>query len=108
MPDGVTLPGWPLLMQERTAARYLDLSVRDFRAAVAAGVLPPPRELHPTLGHRWHRAEIEASTARTWGLDRLGAGGHDGRAAARAALDAYQPPTKTRRAPALRPGRAPA
>jgi hypothetical protein len=98
-------PSLLLLLDEAGAARAVTATVRDFRAAVKAGALPPGRAI-PGLGLRWHRAELEAVTARLYGLDRLADAQQDGRETARAALDAYQPPTKARRAPALRPGPA--
>ena len=98
-----SLPGWPLLMDERTAAAFLSSNVRDFRAAVAAGVLPKHRTMHERLGPLWHRAELEAVAARFWGLDRLSPANQDGARTAQEALDAFTPPAPARRTPAVRP-----
>ncbi len=121
MPDGGgTSPGWPLLMTAATAARFVGMPARDFRAAVAAGLVPAGRTAVQLaeagllradraasladLGPIWHRAEIETHTAHLWGLD--------GRAAVaqahldatlRETIDAFDP---TARAPAARHGGA--
>ena len=46
----------PLFASEATAAKALDLAVKDFRALVASGTLPRPRMIgdHP----RWDLAEL--------------------------------------------------
>jgi hypothetical protein len=121
MADGAGVPsGWPLLMTATMAARFVGMTARDFRAAVAAGLVPAGRtaadlagagllraDRAPALegiGPLWHRAEIETHTAHLWGLD--------GRAAVaqahldatlRETIDAFDP---TARAPAARHGGA--
>ena len=109
MPDGSLFPSWPLLLDERTAARFLSLALRDFRAAVEAGLMPAGRTpaslcraglVEParaarlaTLGPLWHRAELEARAAALYGLDGQAAVGQaDRKTAAREALDAFTVP----------------
>lgn len=117
MPDGAILPAtWPLLMDERTAARMLSLALRDFRVAVEVGLLPVGRTpadfaraglIDPaaaarlaTLGPLWHRAEIEARAATLYGLEGQARVGQAARAAAaREALDDYTPPRRPARPP---------
>jgi hypothetical protein len=54
---------WPLLMDLATACAFLGYTRAQFRALVAAGLLPPPRE--PVPGKpQWHRVEVELATAR--------------------------------------------
>jgi hypothetical protein len=119
MPDGYLAPiGPPLLMDERTAARFVSMTPRDFRVAVSAGLLPAPRApadfasaglITPaqaarlaTLRPLWHRLEIEARLAHLFGLEGQARFGQAHRkAAAREALDAYTPPGSA----ALRPAR---
>lgn len=114
MPDGSLMsPGWPLLMSERTAARMCDMTLRNFRLAVQAGLLPAgrtPQDLHRAglvpaevaarlagLGPLWHRAEIETRAAALWGLEGQARFVQADRArAAQDALDAYQPRARSR------------
>lgn len=108
MPDGAALPGWPLLMDAATAARFVCMTPRDFRAAVTAGLLPAGRTaadlagagLIPAdraaclagLGAIWHRGEIEARAAHLFGLEgRATVTLTQARHTAREALDAYDP-----------------
>ncbi|WP_191085662.1 hypothetical protein [Roseococcus microcysteis] len=119
MPDGHHPPAWPLLLDEAGAARFLSMSQRDFRAALAAGLVPAGRRpsdmaaaglLDPahaarlaTLGPLWHRGEIEAHAARLWGLEGQGSVGQaTARITALDALHAFQPP-RTRPARAATP-----
>jgi hypothetical protein len=121
MPDGVVMAGPPLLMDERTAARFCCMSLRDYRLAVQVGLLPAGRiptdfaraglldaghaARLATLGPLWHRAEIEARAATLWGLEGEARFGQAARAAAaQDALDAFQP---RRAAPTPRQGRSP-
>jgi hypothetical protein len=113
MPDGILMAGPPLLMDERTAARFCSMSLRDFRLAVQVGLMPAGRiptdfaraglldAAHAarlaTLGPLWHRAEIEARAATLWGLEGQARVGQAARAAAaQDALDAFQPRGKAR------------
>lgn len=115
MPDGgARIPAaWPLLMQEATAARYCDMTLTNFRTSVRAGLLPAGRTptslvnaglMQPAQAAilppnpLWHRAEIDAHSARIWGLDGgVALGQAEAIRAAREALDAYTP--KRKRAP---------
>jgi hypothetical protein len=121
MPDGAIIAGPPLLMDERTAAAYVSMTTRDFRSAVAVGMLPGGRiptdfaraglldatqaARLATLGPLWHRGEIDTRAAHLWGLESKARLGQAARlAAAEEALHDYQP---GRRAPAPRQGRHP-
>lgn len=120
MPDGTIFGGPPLLMDEATAARFVSMTLRDFRQAVQIGMLPAGRiptdfaaaglldaaAAHKlaTIGPIWHRLEIEARAATLWGLEaQAGLGQARGRAAAEEALNDYQP--GRRATPAPRQGR---
>lgn len=118
MPDGVLIPpAWPLLLDERTAARMLSLALRDFRLGVQHGLLPAGRTPADfaraglidhaaaarlaTLGPLWHRAEIEARAATLYGLEGQARVGQAAQAAAaQEALREFTPPR-----PAARPAR---
>ncbi len=110
MPDGFMPAAWPLLLDEKTAARLVSLSLRDFRVAVDSGLLPSGRTpadlcraglIEParaarlaTLGPLWHRSEIEARAAALFGLEGQAAVGQaDRKTAAIEALDAFKPRT---------------
>jgi hypothetical protein len=105
MPDGSSLPGWPLLMDETMAARFTGYTRRDFSALVKAQVFPPPRAFAPVEIPRWHRFELEAVTGRLYGLDALAPTQQDeaARKAAMEALDDFTPPPLRRQA-SPRPG----
>ena len=113
MPDGAFAPGWPLLLDERTAARFVSLGLRDFRVAVDAGLLPAGRTPHDlcragmlqpaqaarlaTLGALWHRLELEQRAASLWGLEGQATVGQAARkTAAREALDGFTVPSAAR------------
>lgn len=114
MPDGALIPAWPLLMDEKTAARLVSMTLRDFRAAVDIGLLPAGRTptalcraglIEPagaarlaTLGALWHRAELEARAAALFGLEgQATVGQADRKAAAIEALHAFAPRTPAAR-----------
>jgi hypothetical protein len=47
----------PILANERTAARLLDMKPTEFRALVDAGHLPGPREIAPGV-ERWDVSDL--------------------------------------------------
>lgn len=55
-------PAWPVLMDTRTAAAFLDLPVRATRRLLAREA-PPPIRLGPRT-RRWRRADLEALAER--------------------------------------------
>jgi hypothetical protein len=108
-------------MQEATAARYCDMTLPNFRTSVRAGLLPAGRTpatlaaaglllpvqaaVLPTMP-LWHRAEIDAHSARIWGLDGSAALGQaEAIRTAREALDAFDPRRKRAAASHDRPAR---
>jgi hypothetical protein len=121
MRDPAGSPGWPLLMDAATAARFVSMSASEFRTAVMVGLLPAgrtPAQLAGAgmlsadragalarLGPIWHRGEIESRAAHLFGLDATVAVAQSAaRSTAREALDAYQPPRP--RSAAARQGRS--
>lgn len=122
MRDPAGSPGWPLLMDAATAARFVSMSASEFRTAVMVGLLPAGRTaadlagagLIPAdraaslagLGPIWHRGEIEARAAHLFGLEgRATVTLTQARNTAREALNAYDP-TRPRKA-SLRHSRPP-
>lgn len=108
MRERAALPGWPLLMDAATAARFVSMSPAEFRLAVTVGLLPAGRRAADlaaaglmdsdraaalvALGAIWHRGEIEARAAHLFGLDAtVAVAQSSARTTAREALDAYQP-----------------
>jgi hypothetical protein len=51
------LPGWPLMLPEALAARYVSLEPEAFRRAIGKGEIPEPRRLDGQL--RWARPELD-------------------------------------------------
>jgi len=81
------LPGWPLLLDEATLARFVSMTRRAVRAAVARGTLPVPRLIG---GHeRWHIDEVRARLTDLYGLGQLTARPQADRVVLQEALDAY-------------------
>ena len=52
---------WPAWMDEKTLRAYLSLSLHNFRALRAAGMLPQATELVPGL-KVWSKKQIDASS----------------------------------------------
>lgn len=121
MRDPAGSPGWPLLMDAATAAKFVSMSPSEFRLAVMVGLLPAgrtPADLAGAgilssdraaalarLGPIWHRGEIEGRAAHLFGLDAtVAVAQSSARTTAREALDAYQP-SRPRQA-ATRQGRS--
>ena len=76
MPDGSARPDyrradpdWPLLMNARTAARFLDVTNREFKLLLLTGIVPPGRDLQPNV-IMWHRDELARCMARLFNLHR--------------------------------------
>lgn len=67
MKDGLTLPGWPLLLRRELAAQYVGMSPSTFDAERKAGRAPKPVRMTASL-EAWHRADLEA-----WAEDRRAA-----------------------------------
>ena len=59
---------WPPLVNDVLAARYLDMSVSQFRTLVDAGRLPKGREVFGSSMVRWRRAELDAAIDLDFGL----------------------------------------
>lgn len=116
MRERAALPGWPLLMDEATAARFVSMSLSEFRLCVTVGLLPAGRRAADlaaagvtpgdraaalaALGRIWHRGEIESRAAHLFGLDAtVAVAQSSARTTAREALDAYQLPARRQAAP---------
>ena len=81
---------WPQLMDEPTARAYLTFSQHDFRALVAAGIIPAGVE--PLPGQkRWHRKDLDRVSDRIFDMEAERAREEEKRAARRAA-EAFAPP----------------
>jgi predicted DNA-binding transcriptional regulator AlpA len=61
----VTLPYWPAMMRQKTAAAYCDLSAAEFEREVSAGRLPLPVKLGNS--EHWSRALIDERLGRLVG-----------------------------------------
>ena len=65
MPDGLPLPGWPLVLHEEWAAAYVSLSPSTFRAQV----VPEVPAIHLTQRRvGWLRTDLEDWVARRRGV----------------------------------------
>lgn len=62
---GVGMPDWPALMGRPLAARYCDMSPREFEGEVVAGHLPIP--IATDAGERWRRVDIDQALERLAG-----------------------------------------
>lgn len=61
----MTIPFWPAMMKQKTAAAYCDLSVAEFEREVQSGRLPMPIKLGNS--EHWSRAAIDERIGRLLG-----------------------------------------
>lgn len=71
MRDGITLPGWPLLLRRELAAQYLGMSPTTFDGERKAGRAPKPVRMTNGL-EAWHRTDLEAWVEDRRAADHIG------------------------------------